>query len=105
VRILLVVLEHDVESRPMLFDQVRFKHQRFSFVIDDYEFKVGDQFPELVRLPIRFAGLKIRPHAVAKILGLTDVDDLAHRIFMNVYARGGRKCFELFLKRHITILH
>ena len=39
------------------------------------------------------ARLKIRSHAVAKILGLADVDDLARRIFVDVDAGDRRQLF------------
>ena len=55
VRVRLVVLQKDVEPRLVLFDQVRFEHERLDLVIDDDELKIGDQFDQIARLGVEIA--------------------------------------------------
>ena len=103
-----VVLEKDVESRLVLFDQVRLEDQRLDLVIDDNELKIRDHAYELPRLRILVsARLEILPHAVAQVFCLADIDDLAGGIFVKVNAReqsAAALAFRLMSHLNFTIL-
>lgn len=105
MRVRFVVLKKYVESRLVLFDQIRFEHQRLDLVIDDDKLEIGYLFYKLPRFRIMIsARLKVRPHTISQVLRLADIQDLAHRIFMNVDARTGRQGFEFVRDRHYLIL-
>ena len=94
VRVRLVVLQKDVEPRLVLFDQVRFEHERLDLVIDDDKLKIGDEFDQIARLGVEIAArLKVLTDTAAKVFGLADIDDLARRVLVNIDTGGGRKVF------------
>lgn len=89
----------------MLFYQVRLEHQCLNFVIYNDKLEIGDHADELPRLWVVIATrVEIGPHAIAKILCLTDIDDLARRIFVDIDAGVGRQGLELFGNGHTIIL-
>src|SRR5690606_11864356 len=50
MRVLLVILEHHVETRLVLFDQVRFENQGLDLIVDNDVLKIGDQLVKLAGL-------------------------------------------------------
>ena len=87
MRIGFVVLEEDVESRFVLLDEVRLEHQSLNLIVDDDEFEIGDNFYQLLRLRIVIATrLEVRADAIAKILRLADIDDLARGTLVDINA-------------------
>jgi hypothetical protein len=98
VRVLLVILERDVVARLVLLDEVRLKHQRLDLRVRDDELKVGDAADELAGLRVVPAPrLEVGADAVAQILRLADVDDLARVVLVQVDAGRSRQGGELFL--------
>ena len=89
----------------MLFYEVRFQNKGLDLVVDHDEFKVCDNSDELLGLRIMVsARLEIRTYPVSQILSLTDVDDLARGILMNINAGRLGQGFELLVDRHTGIL-
>ena len=89
----------------MVFDEVRFQHQCLDLVVDDDEFKIGDHFYKLLCLRVLMTTrLKVLADAIAQVLSLADVDDLAGGIFMNINAGSDRQGFEFLGNRHNSIL-
>ena len=69
----------------MLLDEVGLEHKGLDLVVDDYKLKIRDDLNELPRLGVLVAArLKILPYAVAQVLGLTDIYDLARRVLVQV---------------------
>ena len=77
--------------RLMFFDERSFQDESFDFVVGDDDFDVGDLVDQRVGLDAvaeiaAAAGLKIRAHAVAQVLGLADIDHFSRRVFVQIDA-------------------
>ncbi|MCG3162075.1 MAG: hypothetical protein JMDDDDMK_03304 [Acidobacteria bacterium] len=87
VRVGLVILEHHVVARLVQLDQVRFQDQGFGFGVGDDELEIRDARDKFLRFGVhRARTLKILAHAVAQVLGLADIDDLALRVLVKIAA-------------------
>ncbi len=84
--VVLVVLEEDVVVRAVLFDEVRFEHQRFDFVAGADEFEAGGFGRES---PALAACLEVLVDAGAEVVGLADVDGHVRLAPEDVHAGGG----------------
>jgi hypothetical protein len=83
MRVRLVILEFDVVPGFMLFDERRFKDQRFHVAVSDDEFEVGDLSYESVGLSIEWSGRpKVRTYTTAEVFCLADIDHLSRRVFV-----------------------
>ena len=89
VRVALVVLEPDVEARPVALDEVGFEEEglrdRVGLGHLDVDDPVDDA-PDPVDLAARRLLLPVRADAVAQALRLADVDDVAPRVLHEVDA-------------------
>ena len=102
MRVLLVVLEKDVKSRLMLFDEIGLEDESLNLVIDNDELKILDKLDHSPRFRVHVAArLEILSYAVAQAFRLADIDDLARGIFVEINARRGRQLLQLFGKRHV----
>ena len=90
VRVALVVLEADVEARPVALDQVHLEEQRLGDRVGLGDLDVDDPVDHAAD-PVDLAGgrllLPVRPDAVAQALRLADVDDVAAVVLHQVDAR------------------
>jgi hypothetical protein len=84
----------------MLFDQRRFKNQRFDFVVGNNELEIGNVFDEGIRLSVERAGAKVGTNAAAEVLGLSDIDHPTRRVFVQIDAGRGWNFFEPFFDCH-----
>lgn len=101
MRVRLVVFEHHIEVRLVLFDEVRFKHQRLDLVIDDDKLEIRNSFYKTSCFGVLVAaGLKILPHTAAQIFRLTDVNYFAISALVKIYAGFNGQCFEFFFECH-----
>ena len=90
VRVALVVLEPDVEARPVALDQVGLEQERLRDRIGLGDLDVRDPVddaPDPVDLATERLLLPVRADAVAQALRLADVDDVAARVLHEVHAR------------------
>ena len=87
----------------MLFDQRGLQDESLDFVIGDDDFNVGnllDQFAGLdvvAEVSSAATGLEIRTDAIAQVLGLADIDDLARRVFVQIDAGRSGNFLEFFV--------
>ena len=87
----------------MLFDERRFQNESFDFVIGDDDLDVGDLFDQLAGFDVvakvssAAARLEIRPDAIAQVLGLADIKDLAGRVFVQIDTGRSGDFFESFV--------
>ena len=89
VGVALVVLEPDVEPRPVALDQVRLEEERLGDRIGQGHLDVGhpvDDAPDPVGLAVRALLLPVAPDPVAQALGLADVQDVAPAVLHQVHA-------------------
>ena len=100
----LVVLEHDIVLGLVLLDQVDLKKQGLNIGLGDDKFKIHNLRYQRFRLSI-MAPSEIGPHPIAKIFGLTHIDDGSVLIFVNVTARTRRQEFELGFNQVIHTLY
>ena len=105
MRIRLVVFKFVIEIWLVLLDERAFQNECFGFVVGDDEFDDGDLVYQLFGLDAitEFAapaGLEIRTHPVAQILGLADIDDLSFGVLMQIHSRRARNLFKLFVESH-----
>ncbi len=105
MRVLLVVLEHDVVARLVLLDEVRFEHERLDLGVGDDEFEVAYAADEFARLRVVAAPrLEIGAHAVAEVLRLADVDDLPRLVLVQIDAgRRGQILKFLFERQSLAL--
>src|SRR5712675_1075142 len=89
----------------MFLDERGFEGECFGFIIGDDEFDIGDLSYQLFSLDAvtefaRAAGLKIRTHTIAQVLGLADIDDFAALVLVKIDSRRARNFFKFFVERH-----
>ena len=82
----LVVLKFDVVTRLMLFDERRFKNQRFDFVVCNDEFEIRDLPDERIGFAVKRPSAKVGTYAASQVLRLADIDHLSRRIFVKIDA-------------------
>ena len=100
----LVVLEHDIVLGLVLLDQVDLKKQGLNIGLGDDKFKIHNLRYQRFRLSI-MAPSEIGPHPIAKIFGLTHIDDGSVLVFVNVTARARRQELELGFNQVIHTLY
>ncbi len=87
IEVVLVVLEPDVESGPVVLDEVALEDQRLDLVCAPHELEVVDAPHHLVDpRRLRIAGREVLAQAVAQAQGFADVDDLRFRVAEQVHA-------------------
>ncbi len=87
VEVVLIVLEPDVESRPVVLDEVALEDQRLNLICAPHELEVVDAPHHLVDpRRLRVAGREVLTQAVAQAQGFADVDDLRFRVAEQVNA-------------------
>ena len=96
----LVVAQQDVVARLPLFDEIVLERQRF-FLVGDRDVvdvaRLGDQ---CVRLRVgQLVFEKVAANAIPQTLRLTDIDDAAPAVFVEINAGRGGKSGGLFLQR------
>jgi hypothetical protein len=85
----------------VLLDQVRLEDKGLDLVIDNNEFKIGDDSYKLPCLGIMIAArVKITANAVPQVLCLADVNYLTRRILMDVDTGGCGQTFEFLSDSH-----
>ena len=89
----------------MFFYEWCFQDEGFGFIIGDDKFDVRDLSDKFFGLDAvtefaRSAGLKIRPDAIAEVLGFADVNDFAAGVLVQIDSRGARNFFKFFVERH-----
>ena len=83
MRVRFVVLQLDVVSGFMLFDERRFEDQCFNVAVCNDEFEVRDLSDESISLAVEWPrGTKVRAHAAAQILCFADIDHLSRRVLV-----------------------
>ncbi len=91
-RIRLVVHQHGIVLRPVLFDQIAFQHQRLQLGIRHDILKPTDVGHHLLDLDALVpAGLKILPHPVLQADRLSYIYNVVLLVMHQVYARPGRQ--------------
>ena len=75
VEVVLVVLEADVEARPIALYELVLEEKGLDFICAAHEFEVVDAAHHLDGA-LRLGGEEIAANAIAKACGLADVDDL-----------------------------
>ena len=100
----LVVLEHDIVFGLVLLDEVDLKKQGLNIGLGDDKFKIHNLRYQRFRLSI-MAPSEIGPHPIAKIFGLTHIDDGSVLVFVNVTARTRRQKLELGFNQIIHTLY
>ena len=100
----LVVLEHDIVFGLVLLDQVDLKKQGLNIGLGDDKFKIHNLRYQRFCLGI-VAPSEIGPHPIAKILGLSHIDDGTVLIFVNVTARTRRQELELGFNQVVHTLY
>ena len=97
----LVVTQQDVESRLSLLDEVIFERERLMFVGDSDVLDIDSLAHESAGLGIGLGSLqKIGANARSQIFRLTDVNNLAFSVFVEVTAGGGRKSSNFLVQIH-----
>ena len=103
VKVVLVVLETDVEARTVVLDEVVLEDQRLDLVGGGDELEVGRPPDELrYARRLRVSGREVRAQAITQPQGLADVDDLRLAVAEHVDARAVRNglqpSFDRFLE-------
>ena len=98
VGILLVILQHRIIRRTVLFDQVIFQDQRFHFRIGHNIFKIPDQryHPLYFGSPV-VHGTKIRVHTPVQINSFAHINNGIVFVMHQINSRTVRQFFEFFL--------
>ena len=87
IRVGLIVAQHDIVARAMLFNERVFQYERFHLVGYDDSFHIGGVAHHRRHLR-RALGVvpDVAAHAITQIHGLADVNDLSPVVFPQVYA-------------------
>ena len=100
----LVVLEHDIVLGLVLLDEVDLKKQGLNIGLGNDKLKIHNLRNQGFRLGI-MTPPEIGPHPIAKILGLSHIDDGTVLVFVNVTARTRRQELELGFNQVIHTLY
>ena len=91
----LVVAQHHIEARPMLFYEIEFEQQRFRVGIRDGDFHADRLRDQRLNLRMHIAGLKVRSDSGFEIARLADVENFSLCIQHPVNARTGRQTVDV----------
>ncbi len=83
-------VSHALRNGPKYFNEVRLQHQRLKFAVGHGDIKVGDLAEErLFPWPLSFIGVvcDIATQAIAKVLRLADIQDVAILVLPTVNTR------------------
>ena len=107
VRVRLVIFQHRIVFRTVLFDKVTLQHERLQFGIRHNILKAGDMRDQPLNLrPFVAARLEILADTVFQRNRLSYVDNCIVRVVHQIDAGFPRQFFQFFLdiKRHMTLL-
>ena len=107
VRVRLVIFQHRIVFRTVLFDKVALQHERLQFGIRHNILKAGDMRDHPLNLrPFVAARLEILADTVFQRNRLSYVDNCIVRVVHQIDAGFPRQFFQFFLdiKRHMTLL-
>ena len=107
VRVRLVIFQHRIVFRTVLFDKVALQHERLQFGIRHNILKTGDMRDHPLNLrPFVAARLEILADTVFQRNRLSYVDNCIVRVVHQIDAGFPRQFFQFFLdiKRHMTLL-
>ena len=99
-----IILEHDIVLGLVLLDEVDLKKQGLNIGLGDDKLKIHNLRYQCFRLSI-VAPSKIGPYSIAKILGLSHIDDGSVLVFVNVTARTRRQELELGFNQVVHTLY
>ena len=100
----LIVLEHDIVLGLVLLNQVDLKKQGLNIGLGDDKLKIHNLRYQSFCLGI-VAPSEIGPHPIAKIFGLSHIDNGTVLVFVNVTARTRRQKLELGFNQVIHTLY
>ena len=99
-QITFVVLQPDVVSRLILFDEIVFENQSFFIAAGNQGFNVFDAAKQKLNLRTLVRVVEVNAHAGTEIFGLADVHDFFALVPHQVDAGARRKVGELFCQRN-----